>query len=408
MKTNFYKSENASSHALPPPSLLPSHILHSSLSSYLPVRKTMKSSRFHVSLSLQAESSLSDFSLLQCSTSDSLSTRSFNADSLSIQHDADSLSIQPFNADYLLLQSSSSDSLLEESSNDPHSPKQSSRHLIKSGKLGDKFFNFKLWRQLHQMGMETTNSSPKRIKRTKKKQKTEYDLELRVSKKKQKKKLQKQLLKNELAQITDDDNSTTELDLEIRALRKRNRKLINQILDDELAQITDDEESPKKIKKVIVGKEDSTKNFTHPAEQTTTSQEYFEPISDVKDEIILSLAYDGIQPEIQYFVELYLNYSESPSVDEVEEALIQVQHLGVDSLEELLDIVDKFWKESDSTADTVMENFVKQFPFIRLSPSFPFYHRLIVEVISYELKRSVTSSTTCSQNSYVSSHAPCS
>merc|ERR1712130_108069 len=127
MKTNFYKSENASSHALPPSSLLPSHILHSSLSSYLPVRKTMRSSRFHglfSSLSLQAESSLSDFSLLQCSTSDSLSiqhnadslsTLSFNADSLSIQHDADSLStqpdadslsIQPFNAYYLLLQSS--------------------------------------------------------------------------------------------------------------------------------------------------------------------------------------------------------------------------------------------------------------------------------------------------------------
>merc|ERR1712233_301873 len=142
------------------PSLRPSHILRSSL----PVRKTMRSSRFHglfSSLSLQAESSLSDFSLLQCSTSDSLlmqpfnadslsiqhnadslSTLSFNADSLSIQHDADSLStqpdadslsIQPFNAYYLLLQSSSSDSLLEESSNDPHFPKQSSRHLIKSG-----------------------------------------------------------------------------------------------------------------------------------------------------------------------------------------------------------------------------------------------------------------------------------
>merc|ERR1712233_293808 len=53
------------------PSLRPSHILRSSL----PVRKTMISSRFHglfSSLSLQAESSLSDFSLLQCSTSDSL------------------------------------------------------------------------------------------------------------------------------------------------------------------------------------------------------------------------------------------------------------------------------------------------------------------------------------------------
>merc|ERR1712233_235301 len=104
------------------PSLRPSHILRSSL----PVRKTMRSSRFHglfSSLSLQAESSLSDFSLLQCSTSDSLSTQSFNADSL-------------------LLQSSSSDSLLEESSNDPHFPKQSSRHLIKSGNLGDNFIKW--------------------------------------------------------------------------------------------------------------------------------------------------------------------------------------------------------------------------------------------------------------------------
>ena len=84
--------------------------------------------------------------------------------------------------------------------------------------------------------------------------------------------------------------------------------------------------------------------------------------------------------------------------------MLQVESLGVDSLEELLDIVDKLWKEScDSTADTVMENFAKQFPFISLSP---FYHRLIVEVISYELKRSVATSRPCYQDSHVSSLAP--
>jgi len=236
------------------------------------------------------------------------------------------------------------------------------------------------------MGMDTTSSSPKRTNRTKKKQKSELDLETRAIRK-QKKKLRKQRM-------------------EIRALRKRNRKLMNELLDDKLAQITDDDDSPKERKEI---KEDSTNNF-----------EYFEPTSDVKDEIIdrdisqeeeeekrrenFKLAMTYIPPALQGFLELYLNYSQSPSLDEAEEAFIQVEHLGVHSLEELLDIVDKLWKESDSTADTVMENFVRQFPFITLSPSFPFYHRLIVEVISYELKRSVTSSTTCSQN--VSSQAP--
>merc|ERR1712226_1441694 len=209
---------------------------------------------------------------------------------------------------------------------------------------------------------------------TKKKQKSELDLETRAIWK-QKMKLRKQRM-------------------EIRALRKRNRKLMNELLDDKLAQITDDDDSPKERKEI---KEDST-------EQTSTF-EYFEPTSVVKDEIIdrdisqeeeeqvqrkFKLAMTYIPPALQGFLELYLNYSQSPSLDEAEEAFIQIEHLGVHSLEELLDIVDKLWKESDSTADTVMENFVRQFPFITLSPSFPFYHRLIVEVISCELNRSAT------------------
>ena len=159
------------------------------------------------------------------------------------------------------------------------------------------------------MGMDTTSSSPKRTNRTKKKQKSELDLETRAIRK-QKKKLRKQRM-------------------EIRALRKRNRKLMNELLDDKLAQITDDDDSPKERKEI---KEDST-------EQTSTF-EYFEPTSDVKDEIIdrdisqeeeeekrrenFKLAMTYIPPALQGFLELYLNYSQSPSQDEVEEAFIQV------------------------------------------------------------------------------------
>jgi len=76
------------------------------------------------------------------------------------------------------------------------------------------------------MRMGTTNSSPKRTNRTKKKQKTELDLEIRAIRK-QKKKLQRKLLKSELAQIADDDRSTTELDLELDAIRKPGNKRKN-------------------------------------------------------------------------------------------------------------------------------------------------------------------------------------
>lgn len=57
--------------------------------------------------------------------------------------------------------------------------------------------------------------------------------------------------------------------------------------------------------------------------------------------------------------------------------------------------------------DTVMENLVKQFPIIPLSWSPQDSSlSLILEVLSFELKRSVTPSRTCSQNPHVSSHTP--
>ena len=88
--------------------------------------------------------------------------------------------------------------------------------------------------------------------------------------------------------------------------------------------------------------------------------------------------------------------------------MIQVASLGVDSLQELLGIVDKLWKESNSsTIDTVMENLVRQFPIIPLSWSpHDSSLRLILKVLSFELERSVTPSKTCSQNTHVSSKPP--
>ena len=88
--------------------------------------------------------------------------------------------------------------------------------------------------------------------------------------------------------------------------------------------------------------------------------------------------------------------------------MIQVASLGVDSLQELLGIVDKLWKESNSsTIDTVMENLVRQFPIISLSWSpHDSSLRLILKVLSFELERSVTPSKSCSQNTHVSSKPP--
>ena len=111
MKSNFYKSrsflshpQNASLQALHPSSLLPAHILHSSLSSYL-----------------QAETSLSAFVLEESSRSHFFLVQFSN---LRVQYsNIDSLLMQPSNANTLPVQSS--DSFLEESSNDPHFAKKS-------------------------------------------------------------------------------------------------------------------------------------------------------------------------------------------------------------------------------------------------------------------------------------------
>ena len=57
--------------------------------------------------------------------------------------------------------------------------------------------------------------------------------------------------------------------------------------------------------------------------------------------------------------------------------------------------------------DTVMENLVRQFPIIPLSWSPQDSSlRLILEVLLFEVKRSVTPSRPCSQNPHVSSHTP--
>ena len=146
---------------------------------------------------------------------------------------------------------------------------------------------------LIQMGI--TNSSPKLTKKT---QKTELDQEIRAIRK-QRKKLQKQLLKDEQAQTLTKQTKKkqkTELDLEIRAIRKQKRKLLNQLLKDELAQITDDEKPPKKrkkktnddladkhsvtaVKEELKSKEDPSNISTNAEEdpkQTNQTEEYFE------------------------------------------------------------------------------------------------------------------------------------
>jgi|ERR1712130_180791 len=110
MKSNFYKSrsllshpQNASLHTLHPSSHLPSsHILHSSLSSYP-----------------QAETSLSAFVLEESSPSGFFSNLPVQSSLLQPSY-ADSLLMQPSNANSNTLSVQSSDSFLEESSNDPH------------------------------------------------------------------------------------------------------------------------------------------------------------------------------------------------------------------------------------------------------------------------------------------------
>jgi len=85
------------------------------------------------------------------------------------------------------------------------SPWQEERHrLINSENFGEAASTFL------QTGIIT--SSPKLTKKTKKKQKTELDLEIRAIRKR-KRKLLNQLLKNELAQITDDDEPSKKRNL---------------------------------------------------------------------------------------------------------------------------------------------------------------------------------------------------
>lgn len=121
------------------------------------------------------------------------------------------------------------------------SPWQEERHrLINSENFGEAASTFL------QTGI--TTSSPKLTKKTKKKQKTE-------------------------------------LDLEIRATRKRKRKLLNQLLKDKLAQITDDDEPSKKRNLIITITNDSAvkrnvralkeelKSKEDPANKSTNAEE---------------------------------------------------------------------------------------------------------------------------------------
>jgi len=116
--------QNASSQALPPTSLPPTHILHPSLPSYLQAESPLSSylqAESSLSSYLQAESSLSDIFLVQFLN---LLVQSSNTDSLLVHctllHD---VVVQPSNTDSLLVQSSPSVSLQKESSNDLHFPK---------------------------------------------------------------------------------------------------------------------------------------------------------------------------------------------------------------------------------------------------------------------------------------------
>ena len=94
--------------------------------------------------------------------------------------------------------------------------------------------------------------------------------------------------------------------------------------------------------------------------------------------------------------------SDVPFSNEQLPYLFQIAQLGVDSLEELLGIVDDLWKESNSNSTnsnskTVMEKLVRKFtviPFLESSH----YLSLIVDVLSFELKGSMPPSKTLTQN----------
>jgi hypothetical protein len=242
-------------------------------------------------------------------------------------------------------------------------------------------------------------------------------------------------LKDKLAQITDDDKPSKKRNLMVTiddSADKRNVRVLKEELKSKeegpANKSTNAEEDPKQT--TISNQTEEYLEYVETYHKTAEEDELVkpiqssqivrevEPIAVVEDDIIdrdtsqeeeeevqrnlekkatranfrLSLpSLEFIQPELNPFINLYLNYKEAhsqiPSADEANEALIQVASLGVDSLKELLGIVDDLWKESNK--DTVLEKLVRQFPFIPLSPSFPYYHSLIVKVLSFELGRSV-------------------
>jgi len=65
----------------------------------------------------------------------------------------------------------------------------------------------------------------------------------------------------------------TELDLEIRATRKRKRKLLNQLLKDKLAQITDDDEPSKKRNLIITINDSAAKRNVRALKEELKSKE---------------------------------------------------------------------------------------------------------------------------------------
>jgi len=321
---------------------------------------------------------------------------------------------------------------------------QEERHrLINSENFGEAASSFL------QTGI--TNSSPKLTKQRKKKQKTELDLEIRAVRKR-KRKLLNQLLKDKLAQITDDDKPSKKRNLIITiddSADKRNVRVLKEELKSKeegpANKSTNAEEDPKQTTISNQTEEyleyvetyHKTVGEDEPVEPIQSSQTVreVEPIAVVEDDIIdrdtsqeeeeevqrnlekkatranfkLSLpSLEFIQPELNPFIDLYLNYKEAhsqiPSADEANEALIQVASLGVDSLKELLGIVDDLWKESNK--DTVMEKLVRQFPFIPLFPSFPYYHSLIVKVLSFELGRSMTDILSSNKSTSTDSATP--
>jgi len=293
--------------------------------------------------------------------------------------------------------------------------KEQRRRLIKGKHFGTAA------RQLLQTGIIT--SSPKRPNQTKK-HKTKLDRKINTIRKRKKQ------AEKELAEVTDELR-----DKKTPTKRKKKRNLVITI-DSIKRNVT-------AVKEELKSKEDPTFDSTNAqsdSKQTVLSSqrgEYFEYVESckktIKEEEPTTSEEDDITDrdtsqeeeeegqidtqnqatmvafklKIQCpFIELYLKFkeahSQSPSPDEVDEALIQIAQLGVDSLEELLGIVEELWKESNSNltssdSKTVMEKLIRKFtviPFLESS-----YHlSLIVDVLSFELKGSMPPSQTLTQS----------